>query len=111
MKFFRLNEEVYFIPGSISSLYNLFTGEVYIIDKFDAEVLIKAEQGYDISNYENYDIFKKLILKKMGRFYRSSVFIEKINLLPEWLNFIYFKPAPKINSVTISLSKCKNNCR
>lgn len=110
MKFFWLNEEVYFIPGSISSLYNLFTGEVYIIDKFDAEVLIKAEQGYDISNYENYDIFKKLILKKMGKFYRSSVFIEKINLLPEWLNFIYFKPAPKINSVTISLSKCKNNC-
>lgn len=109
-KYFRLNEEIYFVPGKRPSLYNLFTGDVYLISEENACKLMDAENGNDILKYKDDKFFELLIDKGYGNFYPDRVYIEKINLLPDWYEYLYFRPAPIINRVTINLAICQYKC-
>lgn len=110
MKYFRLNEEIYFVPGKRPSLYNLFTGDVYLISEENANKLMEAENGNSISNYKDDKFFELLKDKGYGDFYSDKVFIEKINLTPDWYDYLYFKPAPMISRVTLKLANCQYKC-
>ena len=110
MKYFRLNEEIYFVPGKRPSLYNLFTGDVYRISEDNAIKLMEAENGNSILKYRDDKFFELLKNKGYGDFYSDKVFIEKINLSPDWYDYLYFKPAPMMNRVTLKLANCQYKC-
>lgn len=112
--YFKLNEEVFFISGKNNSIYNTFSGDVYVLTEEEGIELERLEKGEKISRSRNENVAINLIEKLenlyLGSRKEKNRYVEKITMHPNWFDFLCFKPAPVVNRVTIELGGCDKNC-
>lgn len=120
-KYFRLYEEVYFVKGDVEScIHDLFTGQVIKISRKEAAIIEYAEQNYalehiadmlKINHNDMESVLEKLENAKMGGYFDSCTYIEKVTLLPNWKDKTFFKLPPEIHRAFIELNDvCDSSC-
>lgn len=121
MKYFKLFEECYLVSGDKEgAIYNILSGDIFSVKSYEKNLLIHTENNKPIVDAciklgiqqnvaKNY--LDKLIKAKLGSYTETPVTAEKLELLPKWVEKIFFKLPPIINRATIGVSnQCNLSC-
>ncbi len=121
MKYFKLLEECYLVSGEKeSAIYNILSGDVFIVNSVEKELLAQTESnipvieacekiGLKIETAKAY--LNNLIEAKLGKYAETPLTVEKLELLPKWMEKIFFKLPPVINRATIEIgNRCDLSC-
>lgn len=119
--YFRLYEECYLIEGeTFGSIYNLLSGCIHDINKDEQDLLILLERNYSIYEVINTNRFneifisntlKKIVEMDLGTYFDKSSYMEKINILPKWIDYLFAKPAPIVRRAFINIeNRCNEKC-
>lgn len=120
-KFFRLFEECYLINASKNpSIYNTFTGKVYVVSEKEAKLLSLLEANASIENASHQlaipleevsDYLKLYEITGLGTFYKRPHYVTKIAPNYGYEENFWAKPAPRLFKAFVSLAKtCTRNC-
>ena len=120
-KHFRLFPEVIFVPGPVGgAIYLLLQRKVFALDAVRSQILTQVENncsleetadhiGISISEIEQ--VLNALTDLGAGCFVDRPCFVEKIRPLNPVEDITFFRPAPRINILHLSLTgKCSQKC-
>jgi len=121
-RYFRLFEECYLIEGKKgSAIYNLLTGDIFPIERKEAELLSALEnnQSLDPSVLNSLgdgnkadNLLKLLEEKQLGSYYCRPVHVEKVTKEANWADKLFFRMPPQLHRAFIEIeTKCLNNCK
>jgi radical SAM protein with 4Fe4S-binding SPASM domain len=119
--FFSLNSHCILHCGEKGfAIYNLLSGDIIQLPQEKGKVIRLAEQGLNITEiasrmsidvHDVYSLLDGMVIRDIGEFYGSGVYVEKLKKgIPSGLD-IYLLHPPVINSCHIELpSKCSLGC-
>ncbi|MEN8435944.1 hypothetical protein NX821_003204 (plasmid) [Clostridium septicum] len=121
MKYFKLFEECYLVNGDKKdAIYNILSGDIFSVESDEKKLLVQTENnisivdackeaGINICIAKTF--FDKLIDYRLGSYSETPITAEKLELLPKWMEKMFFKLPPVINRSTISLgNQCNLEC-
>jgi len=120
-KYFKLFEECFIVNGIENyAVYNVLTSNIYNLDLSEGEFCALTENNIDVeeaseksglSKQDTNMFIKKMVNAGLGMEHDFPVSSDKFNLLPAWIDKIFFKQAQTINKATLSLDfKCSEKC-
>lgn len=121
MKYFKLFEECYLISGEReSAIYNILSGDIFIVKSDENKMLLQTENNIPVTEacekiemkIETAKVYlNELIEANLGRYAKTPITAEKLELLPKWVEKIFFKLPPVINRATIGVgNECNLSC-
>lgn len=109
-RYFKLNEEVFLVTGNRAAIYNVLNKSIFLLSDEEEKIISDFELGGLVDTEYKKNIANEIKKLGLGNYYNTNIYIEKINTMPKWYEYLFFKPAPIINRITIQLEDCQYHC-
>lgn len=109
-RYFKLNEEVFLVTGNRAAIYNVLNKSIFLLSDEEEKIISDFELGGLVDTEYKKNIANEIKKLGLGNYYNTNIYIEKINTMPKWYEYLFFKPAPIINRITIQLEDCQYYC-